>query len=77
MKFELVEPNQHLSLSCLAASSDMEHYAKNKLGREPKIGEDFSLTMSGPRQKDGLAATQDDYEKYGTWEATGVFRRIA
>ncbi len=75
MKFQLVS-KEHAGLQSLAISSNMENFARIKLGRLPEIGEQFSLTMSGPNQKSGLAATQDDYEKSGTWEATGIFCRV-
>ena len=88
MKFELVSTSATFTsaeiregkhkLEMLAIGSDMEHYASNKLGRPPSIGETFSLETSWPRnQENPIAATQDDYEKYGTLSASGIFRRTA
>lgn len=80
-KFELAstkaDSEGRFKLETLACSSDMEHYAKNRLGREPAVGEEFSITTAWPAHKEGLAATTEDYEKYGTREASGIFRRIA
>lgn len=81
MKLELVSTESNsegkFKLEMLSCSGDMEHYATNRLGRKPEIGEEFGLATSWPARKDGLAATQDDYKKYGTSEAHGIFKRVA
>ena len=83
MKFELVSTKVQGSeskhkLEMLAISSNMEHFAANRLGRIPEVGEEFEMSTSWPSQKDGIvAATQDDYEKYGTCTASGVFVRVS
>lgn len=82
MKFELVSAQADnegtFNLQMLAIGSDMEHYALNTLKHLPEVGESFPIEISWPAQKDGLvSATQEDYEKYGTRSASGIFRRIA
>lgn len=81
MKFELVSTEAggegRFKLEMLACSSDMHHYAANKLKHPPKVGEHFSLETSWPAHKDGLAATQEDYERYGIRSVHGIFSRVA
>jgi hypothetical protein len=82
MKFELISSvaldNESIyKLKMLAISTD-ENTCRATMGRVPEVGEDFVQGTSWPAQKDGLvAATSEDYEKYGTREAKGVFRRVA
>lgn len=81
MQFELVSTKSdregEFKLQMLALMSDMEQYASSILDHKPEVGEEFTLGTSWPTRKDGLSATREDYEKYGTSEAHGVFRRVS
>lgn len=81
MKFQLVstpaERTGKFKLEALSVSTDMPHYAAHAIGRPPKVGEEFVLETSWPKHQDNMvAATSDDYEKYGTMSAIGTFRRV-
>ena len=79
MQFELVftKANREGEFKLQMLMSDMEQFASTILGHKPEVGEEFTLGTSWPTRKDGLSATSEDYEKYGTSEAHGVFRRVS
>ena len=66
------------NLKMLAISPDMVHYAESKLGRLPEIGDEFTISIAYPnKQRNPVAATQDDYEDFGEASATGVIKRVS
>ena len=82
MRIELIETpagnegRHHLEM--LALNPDCPVYAELRIGHVPEVGEEFVLETCWPLQKDGLvAATQDDYKKYGEGSAFGTFKRVA
>lgn len=81
MKFKLIETpagnEGRYQLEMLALNPDCKTYAELRIGHAPEVGEQFVLETSWPLQKDGLvAATQDDYKKYGEGSAFGTFKRV-
>lgn len=81
MKFQLVSTSSEITgkfkLEALSVSPDMRHYAAHAIGHEPEVGDEFVLETSWPKHQDNMvAATSEDYEKYGTISASGIFRRV-
>lgn len=81
MKFKLVSTSANrtgkFKLEALSVSPDMPHYAAHAIGHDPEVGEEFVLETSWPIYQDNMvAATSEDYEKYGMAIASGTFRRV-